>query len=185
MTEMKKLKKILKKELKIKDHVPYKMYDCELRLNKAKNEWLKETFVEWIDTPYFLTGLFNLTRLLPEGTLIEELKETIRLAESRANFDINYYVPGEKYYAKKVYNDTTIWAECVLSIYTEEKCINMGMKQNPKEFISLSNLRRYLIDHPNQHCWPGFCFTDKALHKRLIKAGLMNKPNLEERSYMA
>lgn len=69
------LRKILQKEIGFTgNYIPYNSYSPDLTIKNCKNNWLKECFSEWENTPYFLAGLYNLCARMPEDISMEDLK---------------------------------------------------------------------------------------------------------------
>ena len=173
--DLNELKKILQKEINFDgEHIPYQKYSAKLTIANCKNDFLKSTFSEWENTPYFLAGLYNLCVRLPNNTSIEDLKTQLHRIDS-IPYEKDYFIAGQKYYAKKIpFENNSPWRECVLSI--EKYNSNTG----DGNYVSLSELREYLCDNPVLHCWPGFCETDEYTKDKLIEDGLINKPYEEE-----
>ena len=179
MMTLKKLKSIVQRELKFKgNHIPYEIYSKEKTIKNCKNEYLKKEFKKWYNVENFLTALYNLSIRLPSKTTIDELKEHLNNIEYKYKFDINYFDPNSKYYLEKVYGDD-VWRECLLSIHKVS-----GIEQTSK-IVSVSKLKEYLTDNPNLYCYTTFCFdVDKKTMKKLIKDGLVYRPNKKEKQWM-
>lgn len=169
------LRKILQKEIGFTgNHIPYNSYSPDLTIKNCKNNWLKENFSEWENTPYFLAGLYNLCVRMLKDTSLEDLKSQLRRVDANW-YNKDYFIPGQEYYAVKIPIIDSPWRENVVSIekYNPERGDN--------NYVSLSELREYLCDNPVLHCWTGFCEANEEIVNKLLEEGLLNLPNEDEK----
>lgn len=174
MNEIKEIKKRIKKILPTyHGRLKYKV-DCPL-LKNCNDSFLIDNFFEWNEQTDFLTGLYNLLRF--DFTSIKEIKNHIHKIEQSFIFDKSYYEPNSLYYGEKN-NTDSCWDNFIISIVPSAK-IN---KNNLDNYIALSRLKEYELEHPNQVIWLGsvVCNTDKKTFKWLYKNKLGFKPNKEE-----
>ena len=174
MNEIKEIKKRIKKILPTyHGRLKYKV-DCPL-LKNCNDSFLIDNFFEWNEQTDFLTGLYNLLRF--DFTSIKEIKNHIHKIEQSFIFDKSYYEPNSLYYGEKNYADTC-WDNFMISIiFSNEIDVN-----NLNDYIALSRLKEYELEHPNQVIWLGsvVCNTDKKTFKWLYKNKLGFKSNKEE-----
>ena len=174
MNEIKEIKKRIKKILPTyHGRLKYKV-DCPL-LKNCNDSFLIDNFFEWNEQTDFLTGLYNLLRF--DFTSTKEIKNHIHKIEQSFIFDKSYYEPNSLYYGEKN-NTVSCWDNFIISIVPSAK-IN---KNNLDNYIALSRLKEYELEHPNQVIWLGsvVCNTDKKTFKWLYKSKLGFKPNKEE-----
>ena len=167
MNEIKEIKKRIKKILPTyHGRLKYKV-DCPL-LKNCNDSFLIDNFFEWNEQTDFLTGLYNLLRF--DFTSINKIEQSFI-------FDKSYYEPNSLYYGEKN-NTVSCWDNFIISIVPSAK-IN---KNNLDNYIALSRLKEYELEHPNQVIWLGsvVCNTDKKTFKWLYKSKLGFKPNKEE-----
>ena len=155
MNEIKEIKKRIKKILPTyHGRLKYKV-DCPL-LKNCNDSFLIDNFFEWNEQTDFLTGLYNLLRF--DFTSIKEIKNHIHKIEQSFIFDKSYYEPNSLYYGEKN-NTDSCWDNFIISIVPSTE-IN---KNNLDNYISLSRLKEYELEHPNQVIWLGsvVCNTDQ------------------------
>ena len=176
MNEVKEIKNRIKKILPTyHGRLKYKAESVCPLLKNCEDSFLIENFSEWNEQTDFLTGLYNLLRFNFHS--INEIKEHIHKIEYSFNFNKSYYKPGELYYGEKNYADTC-WDNFMISIISS----NEIDASNLNDYISLSRLKEYELEHPNQVVWLGsiVCDVDKKISNWLYKNKLGFKPNKEE-----
>ena len=159
MNEIKEIKKRIKKILPTyHGRLKYKV-DCPL-LKNCNDSFLIDNFFEWNEQTDFLTGLYNLLRF--DFTSIKEIKNHIHKIEQSFIFDKSYYEPNSLYYGEKN-NTDSCWDNFIISIVPSTE-IN---KNNLDNYIALSRLKEYELEHPNQVIWLGsvVCNTNKKTFK--------------------
>lgn len=170
---LEKLKQELSKDIQITTHIKYAAYNRELTIANCKSDWLKENFSEWNNVPYFVFGIYNMAKLLPDMS-VKEFKNKIREIEHNFKFNKTYFEEDE-YYADIGFTMNSCWDECCLTLMKGERNCS---KEN---LIPLSRLKEYLIEHPNRKCYPVFCYDiPEDIMNNLIKQGLVEFPDEDE-----
>jgi len=185
MNEIKILQKEIKKIIKTVDNrITYKAYETIPLIKDCNNTFLKENFSEWRETEKVLGAIFNLSKYY---YTIDEIKSQLKQIERNFAFNISYWVDGEEYYIEKI-QCVSPFDECILSILSTDKIeyFIKNQERQKEEFVALSKLKDYELNHPNQKVWDSNCWNDlpKKLTKQLIKEGLIIKPSKKEEWFM-
>lgn len=183
MNEIDEIKKRISKILPIYDNrMAYKAESLCPLLKDCGDDFLINNFSDWLEQPDFLTGLYNILRF--DFSSINELKEHLKKIEYIYKFDVSYYKDNSEFYAVKNRAENewnSCWDNCMISVIPA-KYID---KNNLDNYISLDNLKKYEMEHPNQVVW--LCIlneADKKTSKWMYKNKLAFKPVKDEKSFL-
>jgi len=177
MNEAKKIQSEIRKEIKtVHNRIIYKAYENMPLIKDCKSDFIKANFSEWNEVKFALGGIFNLSKFY---YTIDDIKSQLKEASKKFSFNVSYWNENEDYYCEKIYCETFL-DECIISVMSSDKVkyfLEQGREKS--DFIAISRLKEYEIDHPNQKVWAVDCWNDlpKKITKKMIKENLIIKPS--------